>query len=276
MGLLVAFSMVARSYLLSGYLLFPVFQGGFEPDWLVARGEVIEYLDGVRGFARHTLTLHDIHTGRKYEEFGRLSFAEWFPLWASERRWTDWLCMLSGVFGWLLLVRYASLNLRKSFLSNWPLIFFTWLSGMMLLFWFSNAPDVRFGMAILGTGFSYTFGSLCLWLAPTFDFLMQRLPRHWALVILSGWTIWLCKDLRALKEFPIFPPGYHKIEMATYLSADGKIMYTPDAHQTNPYVDSEQCWDGPLPCSLNAIPWIEFRGKGLREGFRVRSGGKAK
>jgi hypothetical protein len=135
-GVLVAGSMISRSYILTGHLLFPVLDGNFSPDWKVIPAEVEFYLDCVRAFARHNLSVVEMEQGRTYKELSRLSFIEWFPIWATDRKWNEWVLILFAVSGWLLLVRYASSHVRKSFRSHWPLIFFTWLSGMKLLFWF--------------------------------------------------------------------------------------------------------------------------------------------
>jgi hypothetical protein len=271
LGLLVGFTMCLRSYLLSGYLLFPVFNGGLQPDWTVARSAVTDYLDGVRGFARHMLTPQELRSGLTYESYGRLSFSRWFPVWLAERSLSDWFCLIPGLGGWLLLIRYASGQVRRSFFSHWPVIFFTWLCGMMLLFWFSNAPDIRFGLAILGTGFSYALASLLLLLfgRPGDEFPWQvHMPRLLLVMALSS-LVWL-RDARAFRSHLIFPAPYPQAAIQTYRNHEGKILYTPQNNTGNPLIDADQCWDSPLPCSQNPVPGIEFRGNSPAEGFRIR------
>ena len=270
LGICVAASMIARSYILSGYLLFPVLQGGFSPDWLIPRGLVVEYLDGVKGFARHSLSRLDLQTGKTHQDYGRVGFWIWFPLWCAERRLTDWIAMVSGVSGWLLLVRYASTNIRRSFLSHWPIIFYTWLSGMMLLFWFSNAPDVRFGMAILGTGFAYTFACIAFWLEPRLPVIPTASLRFLPVLAISVGCLWFWRDQRSLRQYPVFPPSYQKVEISTYPTITGQNAFTPKDVQRNWFIDGDQCWDAPLPCSFNAIPDLEFRGSQPGDGFRIQ------
>jgi len=268
LGICVAISMVFRSYYLTGFVVFPVWQGGLSPDWLVPEVIVKGYVNGVKGFARHFLTVQELSLGMTYDQYGLIPFSEWFPIWAKERRWEDWICMISGVTGWLLLVRYASTNIRKSFRSFWPLIFFTWLAGMMMLFWFSNAPDVRFGMAILGNGFSYTIATLGIWIEPVFKSAPHRLIRNVSVIGVALWAIWLYRDTRSLMNQRIFPPPYQKIEIETFSLNMNKKIYKPKSVQTNWYVDRYQCWDAPLPCSPVILQGVEFRGKTVKDGFR--------
>jgi hypothetical protein len=270
LGICVAGSMVARSYILSGYLLFPVLQGGFNPDWLIPRHLVTEYLDGVKGFARHNLSELDLQAGKTHQFYGTVGFRIWFPLWCAERRLTDWIAMVSGVSGWLLLVRYASTKIRRSFLSHWPIIFYTWLSGMMLLFWFSNAPDVRFGMAILGTGFAYIFACIAFWLEPRLPKILSPSVRFLPVLAISIGCLWFWRDQRSLQQHAVFPPSYQKVEISTYPTVTGQNAFTPKDIQRNWFIDGDQCWDAPLPCSFNAIPDLEFRGSQPGDGFRFQ------
>lgn len=267
LGLLVASTMVYRSYTLSGYALFPAFQGGVVADWEIPKTQVVEYLEGVRGFARHRLSFAELASGITYESIGRMPFREWFPIWAKDRNVEEWVIILLAVSGWLLLVRFVSGHIRRSFKDHWPLIFFTWLSGMMLLFWFSNAPDVRFGMAILGMGFSYSLAAILLNLSSRFEWMTHIGFQRVALSVLAIGAFISFIDVRSFRENAIFPPKYPKTKLLNYLNNQGKIMYAPgeDLQLIDP---SGQCWDGPLPCSLKPLPGLQWRGSSLKEGFR--------
>ena len=269
-GLVVALSMVYRSYILSGYALFPVFSGGLSPDWLIPKTIVTEYLDGVRGFARHILTPAELANGLTYSKLGRLQFWDWFPIWAKDRKWNEWMVILMAVSGWLLLVRFASSHIRRSFKDHWPLIFFTWLSGMMLLFWFSNAPDVRFGMAILGMGLSYSMAAILLRISTTLNFIGHIKFYELASVAIAIWAVVWYADGRSLKQYAWVPPLYHHVEPAVYKNFQGHSMFTP-ADTEDPYADADQCWDSPLPCSQNAMPGLLWRGKTAADGFKFPS-----
>jgi len=267
-GILVGLSMVARSYILSGYLLFPVLNGNLNPDWKVLSNEVVVYLDCVRGFARHNLSVSEMEAGKTYAELARLSIFDWFPIWAKDRKWNEWALILFAVSGWLLLVRYASSHVRKSFRAHWPLIFFTWLSGMMLLFWFSNAPDVRFGMAILGIGFSFTFASITEFFRNKNQNWNSQLYAEICLVVFSLFALWHFRDFRAIKENLIFPPKYMDVDLISYPLGDGHQVFKPKTDPKSVY-QFDQCWGSPLPCSANEVPGLRFRGNSLKDGFRI-------
>lgn len=265
-GLLVGATTIYRSYILSGYGLFPALHLGFSPEWLIPHDQIKDYLDGVRGFARHRLSLQELQGGMTYEALGRLSFWEWFPIWAKDRIWEEWVVILLAVSGWLLLVRFVSGHIRRSFKDHWPLIFFTWLSGMMLLFWFSNAPDIRFGMAILGMGFSYSFAAIILRISNQLPWIAGIGFQRMVLTSLALGTCFAYLDIRAIKDQILFPPRYPEANIRSYTNDQGFIFYAPDEnyHSTN---SSGQCWDGPLPCSVKPIPNLKLRTGNLKDGF---------
>jgi hypothetical protein len=266
-GLLVGTTMVYRSYVLSGYALFPAFQGGLVSDWKIPKDQVVEYLEGVRGFARHRLSLSELQSGITYESIGRMSFFEWFPIWAKDRTLEEWVIILLAVSGWLLLVRFVSGHIRRSFKDHWPLIFFTWLSGMMLLFWFSNAPDVRFGMAILGMGFSYSMAAIILNLSNRFSWIAEIGFQRIVLSTLSFGALISYVDMRSIRQNLLFPPNYPENSILNYQNEQGHPMYAPN-EEFDGFNQSGQCWDGPLPCSQKPLPHLKWRGNSLKEGFR--------
>lgn len=268
-GLLVGIAMIYRSYILTGYAIFPAFQNGWNPDWLIPSNQVSEYMDGVRGFARYRLSLAELQSGITYEKLGQLTFFEWFPMWAKERKISEWAVILLAVSGWLLLVRFVSTRIRKSFKEHWPLIFFTWLSGMMLLFWFSNAPDVRFGMAILGMGCSYSVAAIILNLSNRIPWIKGIEFQRMILASLAFGAVVSFVDLRSIKQYSLVPPLYSKGLIDSYKNNQGKIMYAPLDDPTS-LIQPGQCWDGPLPCSIKPLPGLEWRGNTLADGFRFK------
>ena len=266
-GFFVAVCAVYRSYLLSGYLMFPVFKGFSQPDWMVLNSEVETYLDGVRGFARHILTPTDIRNGLTYAEIAKLKFRDWFPIWAADRKWNEWIIILMAASGWLLLVRFASSHVRRSFRGHWPLIFFTWLSGMMLLFWFSNAPDVRFGMAILGIGFSFTFASATEAVRNRVSQWDSQLYVEVGLIVVSVFSVFYFRDNRSFKNQLVFLAEYPTVKTETYLTKKGWQISTP-LQEKDSGTFQDQCWNSPIPCSPGWVEGLEFRTGNLKDGFR--------
>ena len=270
-GVAVAGFMMYRNYLLSGYAVFPVLHGGLSPDWLIPRPMVDEYLLGVKGFARHILTREEMQRGLTYTKEGQYSFIEWIPIWIKDRKWTDWIAIGLAASGWLLLVRFAMMHVKRSFNEHWPLVFFTWFSGMLLLFWFSNAPDIRFGLAILGVGFSYACASILGAIGKRIPILNHDRLAQFLITFLSVWAIWLCRDKNALMSHKTFPPNYKQISVVGFEMNNRGMLYTPRQTEDGWIIDTDQCWDAPLPCSPNHVEGLEFRGKSLAEGFRMKA-----
>ena len=270
LGLAAAASMVYRSYILSGWLFFPVFKGPLQPDWAVSELETAEYLSGVKGFARHIPTKAELNAGLDYAEIASGPFQEWFPVWAAERSLHDWVFILGGVMGWIFLFLYAGNKVRRQFSSQWPLIFFTWLSGMMLLFWFLNAPDPRFGVAAIGSGFSYMVASVFIRLQHFFPGLLPQFMKP-IVGILAASVLYFYRDFRTLREYSVVPASFFKPVVKVYATSDGSAAFTPAEKQPSELLDADMCWDAPLPCSLNEKPGLMRRGMSLKDGFRMSS-----
>lgn len=268
LGLAAMTGMVYRSYILTGWIYFPLVQGGKSPDWRISPAEVREYLEGVKGFARHIPSRNELSGGLSYAKIAAQNFSEWFPVWAADRTVADWIFVLGGVCGWVFLFLYAGNKVRSRFSSQWPLIFFTWLSGMMLLFWFSNAPDPRFGIAAIGSGFSYFIASIFIRLEKVSPVFFTRIMQP-GLILFGCCIIFLFRDLRTLKENPVIPASYHHPRFETYKLADGSTGFTPAQVQEKNFLDADMCWDSPLPCSLNKNPELKRRGKSLADGFCI-------
>jgi len=266
LGIAALSAMVYRSYLLTGWIFFPVFQGNLNPDWKISHQETQEYIHGVKGFARHIPSKSELSFGLSYEKIASLDFSQWFPIWARDRSPSDWLFVLGGVAGWVFLFLYAGNKVRKRFSSQWPLIFFTWLSGMLLLFWFSNAPDPRFGIAALGSGFSYFVASILIRFEKLSPKVLNSIMQP-GLIMFAGAILFLYRDLRTLRENPVVPASYHRPRLETFMLADGSAGFTPSDVQEKIYLDADMCWDAPLPCSINEKPGLKRRGKSLQDGF---------
>ena len=265
LGLAAFAAMFLRSYILTGWLFFPVWKGTVQPDWQVETPVVKEYLDGVKGFARHIPSHDEAAAGLSYPAIAGQSLAEWLPVWASERSAADWIFIMGGVSGWLFLFWYAGNKVRKNFRGQWPLVFFTWLSGMMMLFWFVNAPDPRFGLATLGSGFSYLIASLMI-RAEYFLPSVRKITLP-ALIIFSLSVLYLYRDAQTLKNHVWVPAKYMKPGVESYPVSRGVSAFAPSLKQESPWLDSEMCWDAPLPCSINPVSGLRLRGTGLRQGF---------
>lgn len=268
LGIAAIGAMILRSYFLSGWLFFPLWQGPVSPEWQAGETTVTRYLNGIKGFARHIPSSVEFNAGLSYEKIAAQPISVWLPVWAAERTITDWIFVLGGLAGWLFLFWYAGNKVRKKFSSQWPLVFFTWLSGMMLLFWFANAPDPRFGMAAIGSGFSYFIASVMIRL----EFLIPQISKlnRPVLVLFSLLVLYLYRDERAVKENHWIPAKYMRPALSSFPVSEEASGFTPSEYQPNPWLDDDMCWDAPLPCAVDRVPGLQLRGKGLKDGFLIR------
>ena len=272
LGMFAIAGMVVRSYILAGWILFPVYVGPVQPDWQISQVETTEYLFGVTGFARQILGSQHISSSLNYYVIANQSLFEWFPVWAKERKVMDWVFILSAVSGWIFLFIYASQKVRKQFSSQWPLIFYTWLCGMMLLYWFVNAPDPRFGIAALGSGFSYLVASLLIRLEKYFESAAEKLIKP-ALAVISLLVLFIYRDEQALRNHVWIPACYMKPSLKSFPISASAFAFAPKEQQPSPWLDENMCWDAPLPCTFKENPLLRLRGKELKDGFyQVRAG----
>ncbi len=268
LSLMALLPILYRSWVLSGYLLFPVFQGFVKSDWLVPDSIVQEYLLLIKGFARHMLSIEEIRMGGDYFQIGKLTFSEWLPLWIRDRSLLDVFLLTSVFLGWLSMVWATHQKVKKSFLQHWPKILFTWLCSFLLLFWFVNAPDIRFAIGVFGFLFACFFGLLFVWIRDKVGFSVVQYAFP-ALILFSCLCIFLFRN-RAVSEHYLLVPGFS--QTGQYHSAkepDGRMIFFTRNPSAMPGEISDQCWDAPLPCAPKLTEGLRFRGPRLQDGFRI-------
>jgi hypothetical protein len=260
--------LVYRSWVLSGYLLFPVFKGPLCPDWQVPARVVQEYVLLIKGFARHILSSEEILKGNQYTDIGKLSFDTWFPMWLEDRTIWDMLVLFPVLAGWITLIWSTHKKIRQSFSVHWPKIPFTWMCSFLLVFWFFNAPDIRFAMGIFGFLFACFFAVVFIRIKEKTGFSLVRYGFHAGLVS-SILCIFLFRN-RAMPEHYLLQQGNiqngHFYQRKT---GEGRYLYFARNDEYGTEVVSDQCWDAPLPCAPKWEKGLRFRGARLQDGFRM-------
>ena len=273
LGFLAIAGMGLRSYFLTGWFLFPVLKGPFQPDWQLSDATIQEYQGLVKGFARYILSPEQFRAGLNYGVVAGQTLWDWLPFWASQRTTSECIFISGAVAGWLFLFWYAGNKVRKQFSAQWPLVFFTWLSGMMLLFWFLNAPDPRFGIAVLGSCFSYLVASLLIrleyFLKPITDTLMKVVIAVFSVIIL-----YVNRDSQSIHHHLWTPATYMKPRLNSFRLSEKIAVFAPSDEQNSPWLDNSMCWDAPLPCAVRENPLLRLRGKELKDGFYLVSAEK--
>ncbi len=185
MGLLMLIPLLIRSYLESGYLLFPsAAPDVFHADWKMLPDQAMLSQEYIRAYARYPLS--SVETYR----FLGLPFSAWSVIWWRHLYVIDKLLLVLVAGGFLsTLVFFRRVRRRLSARGKKALL----VSMGGIVFWFVFGPDPRFG-----TGFLLSF--LALALSPFFSDpgrpgaewaqWMYRIPEAGLLLAVSGYFIY--------------------------------------------------------------------------------------
>jgi hypothetical protein len=257
LGILCLAPFLYRNYILSGYLLNPLYQLDlFNVDWKVPPEIVVRdkslVLQAALGiplgsswpppYELPRLWLHNLYTiNRSYLPL-MLGFAVTLALnlvWIARRAWTRTLKP------WI-----------------WP---FAYLY-VGLTFWLLNGPDPRFG-----TGYLLPFMALAVALVvPTI------LQRRWVPIRRALWILIIACQAGVLVQMhasktrfgaPTQSFFFGLVRQAPYPVASTTRFVDGAGHEYFKVDDTSQCWYAPPPCSLMSDQY-EFRGPRIEDGFR--------
>lgn len=142
---LILFPWMARSFVLSGYLVYPLWQINIaQPDWQIPAGNVRGTAAWIRSWAK-------IATNQR-EWVESLPVSAWLPIWYQNLVSLDRQVMILNVASVLPLAGLAVFQILKNGLARVlrsPLawVYFCLLAGIG--FWFFQAPAPRFGYGFL-------------------------------------------------------------------------------------------------------------------------------
>jgi hypothetical protein len=223
---------VLRSFILSGYPFYPNSSFGIPVEWRVPKTSVNLIAAGVRAWARAP------HASLQ-ETMGYLWVKPWLHGTVRSREGFGVPAVFAGIGSLLLGVK--SLRSRNHFAGRGLLLLLPSSAG--LVFWFFQAPALRFGEAVIWVTAATLSGyGLASALHET-SLLWRRLVL--ALVILtSGWclyprTLWNVSFLPAVsaRSYDPLPPW----DADARKTHSGLTVYIPKK--------DGQCWDAPMPCA---------------------------
>jgi hypothetical protein len=221
---------ICRGLILTGYPFFPSTAMGISAEWKVPAANAEVQAEFARSFARiPQIPLADT-SGYRW-------LRPWFRELIREREG-----FLIPAFFTLAGAVFLGLNLRRErsvAVPQWMCLFFPAFAGV--LFWFFEAPAIRFGEPVLWTAGATggTFAAL-----QALDSKGKKCFFLFALVLVTAWAA----HPRLLWN-SYFRPGIH---VRTFLPLPRPNVVP---HQTDPGltiyvpVETNQCWDAALPCS---------------------------
>jgi hypothetical protein len=262
---LVGLPWVARNWIQTGWPLYPLpLLGLGHPDWQVPKYELTLQRATITAWARQPVTFYDTVLHMKT--------SDWFPPWWSHLASFDknLLCMtvaspvllaLAWLVGRFAETRWAEV-LRDSarHVSVFALVAF---AGA--LYWFTNAPDPRFGYGFLVPS---AVAGLLPWTLPLFERWGRMAP---AVVTLAFAFYGLHADVGWEASSRWWRPAPYPVEP----ERDVKKWPMPGLPMS--VSGSSRCWTRPPPCTCADCynPRWEARGASLGDGFRLRGTGPA-
>lgn len=237
----------------SGYLLFPFPNTNwFGVDWQM-RPEIVEY-EVYANLAYARAPEVDIEVARYF------NISQWWPHWIHSL--DGFSMVLLSVTGLLLIIMFSQLITNAGFRNQvkenglWVVIVTTLLA---LILWFTHGPTPRFV-------FGYLVFTIAMGLTLFNNTLLQRiLHRHYikvvaiALLVLIGHSF--SKAVGDLSGMVWMPKSYTQANLSQF-HVNGGVLWVPQQKQ--------QCWDALLPCTNLPDTALEFRGRSLQNGFRIR------
>jgi hypothetical protein len=252
----IVFPWIGRGLMLTGYSFFPSTALSIAVDWKVPAFETQMQADFARSFARVPEITYEYAHGWKW-------LRPWFRELVREREGfliPMLFALVGSVSGIIRMTRRS-----RSSPPQWLWLLLPSLGG--LIFWFLEAPAIRFGEPAIWTA-GATLGTFAA------VHLLNRPGR--IRIVLVGLVL-----LTAWAAHPrLFWSSYFRpsLGVRTFLRLP-EARVTP--HQTNSGllvnapVETNQCWDAPLPCSPYFDETLHLRKAGkLERGFASEETGR--
>jgi hypothetical protein len=241
---------VIRNVISSGYLVYPIADVDlFDVDWKLPYDYVVEEKLVAHGWAR-------IPTAQWRESLDMAPW-EWIPRWLGWISNHDKIVMIAAL---VAIVVYIAVIVRRSRgrisrMQTHDLLYFGACLGV--LYWFTNAPDLRFG-------WGFMFIALVMPLVPAVQWLLHRFPLQAGVCLLALLLVYV---------------GRQDYVAARSVSMRG-IVLAPQVYPREPLwsqrigsivvngASTGFCWDAPLPCTPIISELLRARGDTLASGFR--------
>ncbi len=257
-GLIIFIPWIARNVILSGYLIYPIYQIDlFNFDWKVPYQIAHDHADVIKLWARFP--------GVDNEQVLKLPMRIWVPIWFNNFSANQKVIILFAVIEPFLFGLFALFSPKKlptiyAGLKTTLYLSLVCLAG--IAFWFFTAPDLRFG-------YGYIMFSFLLGAAVILHWGLKRFAKYrgaavtiliCALIAFQGFSLYRSIKPRLVTQYLIAPAGY--IELPTQPCKVGNLLiWCSDGWRG--------CGYEPFPCLASEAVNVEPRGKKLENGFRA-------
>ena len=260
-GIVVIAPFMIRNYVISGWLIYPsTFPDLFNPDWKIPKGQAQYDAHEIAAYGK------GLNDAAKWDT----PFMDWIGVWfrqlkTIEKMWV-FLSAAALLFGLMYIIVKLIRNGKQKMEMNFILVFA--VMSISALFWFLQAPLIRYGYAYITLLPMITFGYFYNWVQS--DVLSNDKMKKW-IFRLSGFVLllFLLFNVKVIgnsiitsysQPYYITQEDYIDGEATTY-EIDGIIIYVP--------VTQGQIGYNKFPSSP-VIQNIELRGATIKEGFRTK------
>ena len=246
---------LVRNTITSGYPLFPAVYGSFQVDWKLDETTTRQIGDYVKVYSRTKFSYSNPHN----KDVLQMNWAEWIPIWWKNLSTADktiFLLLVASILAAIATIKKISGLDHKRIIA-----LFVCLTG--IIFWFTLAPDPRFGFGFI-FGFIGITGSMILREKALVSLAVLK-----KILMVSVWVINLLLLVYLVYRFKNFysseqwlkPLGTEKVAYKTIIC---------DGIKTNMQLTLRGCGDSAIPCVYDSCKDFQLRGTTIKEGFKDR------
>lgn len=253
-GILALLPFFWRNYLLSGYLVYPLYQlDFFNPDWKIPRELAVAQVSKIAGWARLP--------GPDFANSLKMNIFQWFPGWVKVYRTEPLIRFTAGTLLVSIVGIYALVKQTLLRQSKWLLVTLLVVNAA----WFFSAPHPRFAHGTLVPLCAFFIASLGLYFHKSFNALGTKRRSSIALIML---ILIIAAPLVKIRDSE-FNSGLasmhagHKYPTPSTVAVQntqGRTLFVPANGR-------EECWNWSPLCMPYLRDKVVFRGNSIEQGF---------
>ncbi len=258
-SLLVIVPWMARTVVLTGYLLFPFASiDVLHVDWKVPIQKVQSVTVAIVGSARIPEAIPS--------SVMSLKLNQWMPVWYLQQEGADRFILQAILVGSISLAIYVLLRGHyRETIRRYGLVYSIAVIGVV--FWLAQAPSVRFGYGFLIPLLILVFYAplivALLRSAAEFSEVVTRWLPPAVVMSLLAFLLGLLIQFRSdLWKYYLFYDRQYQRTPVQSVEIQGQAIYSPQT--------GDQCWYDAFPCTPEISPGLALRGTTLQDGFYIK------
>ena len=270
-ALLIYIPWCIRSVILSGYLVFPIYQIDlFNFDWKMPKEILIYENELIKWWARVPYIDTTISS--------KMTLSEWLPNWILNLTLVNKALLLSTIVGTILYLKDIVFKISHDTKEN-LVLFITSLAGVIICL--VAAPDLRFCYGFLMMLNAIAYKDFVLKIFGSEKVRTAILYLGIVCMVLTGIFIARTADTGILVPCHRYPGSLRiqevngiKIHMAQSPGEMGDIAADDSAwvrwwKQNHRGIYEDRLWDAGLPASPYIRPGLKLRGESIKDGFKI-------